>query len=242
MKGLQWLVGFACLGVGWGVVALPLLFAALKRGRQAPERASRASVPWSLGVGVWSGLALGVAAFLWGASIPSEDAGAAAVLAFSFTCFVGGPLAALVAWRVVVTRSRAPAQRAEAPGPLSAETAARELASATRLRRVSVGALVVGGVSSLSGLVLSFSIGLISLSLAMVVVRPAAMLFVVVHLGLAAACLRSAGQASSATARAQAKGGLAVNASGLLLASLIALVGPGFFHELLDTGAKALGR
>jgi hypothetical protein len=103
---------------------------------------------------------------------------------------------------------------------------------------LAIATLVLGVATSIAGLGFSVSIGMISLALASMVVRPIALTFVVLHLlGTLGAAL--AWRAGARPVRA----GLAVTVSalGLLLASSIAAFGPDFFDRLLEGAAHGLG-
>ena len=62
------------------------------------------AVPWSLAIGAWTGLVVGMGGFVWGASIPDESAGAIAMMLLTIG-FVGGlPLGGVIAWLVITWR------------------------------------------------------------------------------------------------------------------------------------------
>lgn len=90
--------GLLCVLVAWLGPGAVLLRFALRGVRQVPERAKVRALPWALGFGAWSGLALGAGAFVWGAGIPDESAGAIAVMLFTLAALGGGLLSTLGAW------------------------------------------------------------------------------------------------------------------------------------------------
>lgn len=101
--------GLFCVLLGWLGPGAALLKFALASVRKEPGRAKGRAVPWALGVGLWSGLALGAGAFVWGASMPDESAGAIAVMLFTVAALAGGGLSTLAAWLLLWRKAR-PAQ------------------------------------------------------------------------------------------------------------------------------------
>lgn len=100
---MQTLLGILGLAVGWALVGVPLSWLAIASGRKQPERARARAVPWAIAIAAWTGLVIGALGFFWGAGIPDENAGAAAMLLLSVGCLGGAPIGGVGSW-VVITR------------------------------------------------------------------------------------------------------------------------------------------
>ncbi len=103
---LNALLGLGCFVAGWSLVCVPLF----RFGSN-----SQRTLPWVLGIGAWSALHLAGAAFMWGASIPADNAGEAAMALAGCGALTGGPLAALAAWRLLVRVRKRPPEPADRP-------------------------------------------------------------------------------------------------------------------------------
>jgi hypothetical protein len=218
-----------CLVLPSLALGLPFVLGARAAIQRRPEWRTRAALGAAAANGVTSSVLLALAGFAFGASIGDESAGTIAV-GLATAGLVGGfAVGAGLTYAVVLwaTRPPAPGDVIPAPDRLGAWTLGLALAS-----------LVLGVTTSLAGLVFSVSIGMISLALASIAVRPIALVFVAIHLlGTLGAAV--AWRSGATPVRA----GLAVGVGvlGLLLASLIAAFGPAFFDQLLGGAAGGLG-
>jgi hypothetical protein len=112
----------------------------------------------------------------------------------------------------------------------------------TRARRTFVAAsllLVLGVATSLTGLLVAFSLGMISLALAAVTVRPIAVSFALAHVLSLLLSVRVLGGGEKR--RRMATAATAVSVFGVLVATLIAVFGPDFFDRLGRALAGTLG-
>jgi hypothetical protein len=100
---VQTLLGFLGLSVGWAIVGVPLTWLAIASGRKEPEKAKSRAVPWAIAIAAWTGLIIGGLGFFFGAAIPDENAGAAAMALLGMGCFAGAPVGGVGSW-VVITR------------------------------------------------------------------------------------------------------------------------------------------
>jgi hypothetical protein len=97
----MWIVGLAG---GWALLGVPLSWLAIASGRKQPERAKTRAIPWAIAIAAWTGLVIGALGFFWGAGIPDENAGAAAMALLGMGCFAGVPLGGLGSWVVITKR------------------------------------------------------------------------------------------------------------------------------------------
>ena len=190
---------------------------------------------FSLGNGILSALVLAGAGFAVGMGVESEDAGT--ILGFLVSAgFVGGFVTGVsltFATLLYLTR-----KGAALPLPVSEEARAR---SARRALVASFALLVVGVGTSLVGFVLSLTMGLISLAIAMLIVRPLGAVFAALHLGLAAYAGIAATRASAHT-RVTLVAASVISLAGATCAGLIAAFGATFFERLMEQAMDVLLR
>lgn len=222
------LSALVCVGLPALLIGLPVTLFAVRTARRRPGRTGVVALVAALLNAGLVGASLALLGFAFGASIGDETAGAIAVSLASTGC-VGGSIVSFVATTVWVRR----ASRAEV-----AAVSPRDAASANRALGCAAFALVAGVGTSLVGMVLSLSAGMLSLAFAQVAVRPLAACFVGLHLLTAAIALRARGR-SAADVRGRADAAVAVSVAGVALAALIAAFGPGFYDWAL--GALADG-
>ncbi|MCB9627996.1 MAG: hypothetical protein H6725_11530 [Sandaracinaceae bacterium] len=232
-----------CLVLPALLLSAPLAALGVRAIRERPEQRARWIVGLSFANACVSGAALTIAGLTLGMGVASEDAGMILNWLVSVGCG-GGLLSGFLVTALVVTaatRTHTPA----ASGATDQEQAAtrseeRKTRSARRMAVAAAVLFVVGVATTLVGTVFAFTIGMISLALAAVSVRPLALVFVAAHLlGLALAAHRYGGSPERKRAAGAA---LALSALGVLMASLIAGFGPGFFHSLVSAAADVLTR
>ena len=97
----------------------------------------------------------------------------------------------------------------------------------------------MGVATSLVSFIFSLSLGLISLGLAVITVRPLALAFVTLHSLVALLAGRHAVRAPR-DARSTLTAATVIAIAGVLAASTIAVFGPSFFESLLDRAADVL--
>ncbi len=224
---LALLVGLCCLGLPAFGLGLPASLVAIRTARREPARRASVAALAALVNAVLVGPGLAIAGFAFGASIGDETAGEIAVGLATLGCGGGSVLGALTTFAFVHLAGR--------PRPLeSAPAAPTNDRPANRALGCAIAALVLGVATSLAGLVFSVSIGLFTLAFATLVVRPLALAFVAVHLvtlGMAAHARAN----DSPHGRPRTRAALGVSWLGIGLAATIAVFGPSFFEQTMDS-------
>ncbi len=212
------------------VFGLPMTLVATRIVRTRPTWRTGIAVACSLLNALLSGPALAVGA-VW-ATLESESEGAAAgIVVFPLIGLVYGSLVALVVTPPMVllaTRQR-PAPTA-VPAAVDPRLGAWTLAAA-------VAALVIGVGTSVIGVILSVSMGMLSLAAALVLVRPVALAFVALHLLLA---LLSALAIRRHAAPVPTRAAMILSVVGILLAGSIAAFGPALYERALGSAGTAV--
>lgn len=222
----------SCLALPALLIGLPFVWWGVRSISARPERRTPIAAALALGSALANAPSLGAFGFLLGMAAESEDAGA--VMAFlGVLGLVGGAVfgffgtLALVLW---ATRPR-PAPSPGEPPALEASARSRAVVGA------SVGLLLVGVATSLGGLLLSLSLGVISLAFAGVAVRPIASAFALAH--LLAGLLTALGLRDVPSRRVYGAAVL-IQLTGVALAALIAAFGPDFFDAAIRGAARGM--
>lgn len=230
-----------CLVLPALVLSAPLSFVGVRAIRARPERRAAWIVGLALLNALVSGFSLAAAGVVTGMSIASEDAGA--ILSWLVCAGCGGGLISGFAVTAIILSVATRAGRASAGDAPQMPPPVDEGRLLRRAQRVCIATTVlffVGVATSLVGTVLAFSLGLISLGVAYVSVRPIAIAFVLAH--LLAAAVAGTLYGGGPSRRRTALAGAAMSLFGAFMAGLIAAFAPSVFEELTSMAARALSR
>jgi len=231
---LALLAALCCLVLPALVTSAPLLVVGVRGIRQHPERRPAWLIGLSLANALISGTVLTVASGTVGLPLVGEGEGAGETLGWLLSISCGGGVLSgftLTALALGFATKGTPRSAGQPPPPAAPPVDERRLE--VRARRTFVAAtllFVLGVATSLTGLALAFSLGMISLALAEVTVRPIAASFALAHLLSLFLSVQVLGGGD--TRRRMVTAAIAVSALGVLVASLIAVFGPDFFHRL----------
>lgn len=237
------LAALCCLVLPALLTSAPLMVVGVRGIRKQPERRPSWLVGISLANALISGTLLTVASGTLGLPLVGEGEGAGQTLGFLLSISCGGGVLcgfAITSVGLGLATRGVPAVAGQRAPQLAA--AIDEPRLETRARRTFVAAsllLVLGVATSLTGLLVAFSLGMISLALAAVTVRPIAVSFALAHVLSLLLSVRVLGGGEKR--RRMATAATAVSAFGVLVATLIAVFGPDFFDRLGRALAGTLG-